>query len=307
VSTRGSTSAGIRSAARKRRYLAAAAYNAGEYKILRAIDQGKTNNFWHLCQTRLLRKETKDYIPKLIAAAIIAKNPAKYGFEDIAYLEPLEYDTVTVDFPMPLKEIAKLVDSAEDDLEELNPQLRRGMVPPGVESYEVRVPVGSRVLVERALSAIRTKLAQASLPVEHVVRHGETLASVARRYHMRTRELANANNLSPRERLKPGSTLLIPNRTQLAADTGSDEPRLRRAVSLKPNEAGFIIHTVRRGESLWSISEKYDVTVQELFRWNDLHRSKLMPGKKLKIKATAPSDQATEGRVMSRNRKRRLS
>jgi membrane-bound lytic murein transglycosylase D len=288
-------------------YLAAAAYNAGEYKILRAIDQGKTNNFWHLCQTRLLRKETKDYIPKLIAAAIIAKNPAKYGFEDIAYLEPLEYDTVTVDFPMPLKEIAKLVDSAEDDLEELNPQLRRGMVPPGVESYEVRVPVGSRVLVERALSAIRTKLAQASLPVEHVVRHGETLASVARRYHMRTRELANANNLSPRERLKPGSTLLIPNRTQLAADTGSDEPRLRRAVSLKPNEAGFIIHTVRRGESLWSISEKYDVTVQELFRWNDLHRSKLMPGKKLKIKATAPSDQATEGRVMSRNRKRRLS
>jgi membrane-bound lytic murein transglycosylase D len=290
-------------------YLAAAAYNAGEYKILRAIDQGKTNNFWHICQTHLLRKETKDYIPKLIAAAIIAKNPAKYGFEDIAYLEPLEYETVSVDFPMPLSEIAKLVDSAEDDLEELNPQLRRGMVPPGGEPYEVRVPVGSRVLVERALSAIRTKLAQAALPIEHVVRHGETLASVARRYHLRARELANANNLGPREKLKPGATLLIPNRAKLASQTSdSDEPKLRHAVSVKPNEAGFIFHTVRRGESLWSISEKYDVTVQDLFRWNDLRRSKLMPGKKLKIKSNGPPvDQATEGRANPRNRRRRFS
>ena len=137
-------------------YLAASAYNAGEYKILRAIEELHTNNYWRICETRVLRRETKDYIPKLIAAAIIAKNPNRYGFDDVAYQDPLEFETIHVDFPVRLGELAKIVDAPEEDLEDLNPALRRGIVPPG-EAFEIRVPVGSRLIAERAIASLKKK------------------------------------------------------------------------------------------------------------------------------------------------------
>lgn len=275
-------------------YLAASAYNAGEYKILRAIEELKTNNYWRICETRFLRRETKDYVPKLIAAAIIAKNPARYGFEDIEGLEPLKFESVTVNFPVHLREIAKLVDADLDDIEELNPHLVRTMVPPNVDSYEIRVPPGSRVLVERAIAKIRNQLESSEIPREHVVRSGETLGSIAKRYKVRVKDLANTNNLSPKEKVTPGLALIVPGgkatreeaRREKVAVSKADKPP-RKSAS---DDADFITHTVRRGESLWSISEKYDVTVQEIFRWNGLKRSRIFPGRKLRIKSRAEEE-----------------
>lgn len=279
-------------------YLAASAYNAGEYKILRAIDKAKTNNFWSIAQTRLIRRETKDYVPKLIAAAIIAKNPAKYGFEDIAYQDPLEFEIVTVDFPIAIKEVAKLVDAPEEEIEDLNPELRRGVVPPGMGSYELRIPVGSRVLVERALTAIRTQVSDSEMPRQYTIRRGDTLRSVARQHRMSYKELANVNNLGPKERLSPGTKLILPG-------TSVGKGKVSEAVLQKVNAEGFVFHTVRSGESLWSISEKYDVTIQNIFRWNGLRKSKIMPGTKLKIKATSdPAEQAKESKASTRTRGR---
>lgn len=262
-------------------YLAAAAYNAGEYKILRSISATKSNNFWTIAQTKHLRRETKDYVPKLIAASIIAKNPEKYGFEDIAYLDPLEYETVPVNFSVSLKKISELVDAPEDELHELNPHLRRAIVPPNMANYEIRVPVGSRALVERAVAAMKTGLTVVDNDKEYLVRRGDTLTSVANRYRLRKKDLAAANNLSLKEKLEPGSSLIIPSGAKAAV---YEAPRV---VS-----GGGTTHTVRSGESLWSIAEQYDVRVGDLFEWNDLENGKIFPGKKLVVHAKAQGPEA---------------
>jgi membrane-bound lytic murein transglycosylase D len=271
-------------------YLAASGYNAGEYKILRAIENLKTNNFWRISESKQIRRETKDYIPKLIAAAIIAKNPARYGFEEVAYDEPLEFDTITIDFAVNLKDIAKSVDSSEDELLDLNPELRRNMVPPHIATYELRVPAGSKTLVERAIQSIRTKFAKDEMPAQYFAKHGDTLNSVANKFHLRKKDLANANNLSPREKLSPGQELIIPNK-KFAESSKKTIARVHKETSLSDEDAkGFIIHIVRKGESLWSISEKYNVTVQELYKWNKLSNRKILPGNRIRVKSenTAP-------------------
>jgi membrane-bound lytic murein transglycosylase D len=279
-------------------YLAASAYNAGEYKILRAIEQLKTNNYWRICETRLLRRETKDYIPKLIAAAIIAKNPSKYGFDEIDYQEPLEFETIVVDFPIHLRQIASLVDAPEDEILDLNPALRRASVPPSEPSYEIRVPTGTRVLVERAVASLRGQITETDT-VAYTVKSGDTLSSIAQKHRVRASELANVNNMGNREKLVPGSSLLIPKRKIAAAQVA----RVSRSAG-NSSDADFIIHIVRQGESLWSISEQYNVTVQDIFRWNNLSRSRIHPGKKLKIKSDKAASSTSEAKVKSRSPRR---
>jgi membrane-bound lytic murein transglycosylase D len=258
-------------------YLAAAAYNAGEYKILRAIKSAQSNNFWRLAETRYIRRETKDYVPKLIAASIIAKNAEKYGFGDIVYEQPLDFETVVVDFPVPLSRLADLLDTSAEDIENLNPQLRRGIVPPGTESYELRVPVGSRVVVQRAVAAMRASLTNPEMPTQYQVRAGDTLNSVSRKYGLRSNDLAYVNNLSRRERLVPGSSLIIPKQERRAANA--------RTVPAVDQSGGGTAktHKVRRGESLWSIAEKYNVTIQDIFSWNGMSDSHILPGRVLVV------------------------
>ncbi len=265
-------------------YLAACAYNAGEYKILRAIDELKTNNFWRISETKKIRRETKDYIPKLIAAAIIAKNPNKYGFQEVVYQEPLEFEEVAISTPIRLKEVAKVADAAEDDLLDLNPSFLRGSIPPD-GSYTIKVPVGKRVIVERTLAVSGKDMERGEIPEQYIVKSGESLQSISNKYKLKVRDVAATNNLSPREKLPAGSVILLP-RTRTTQSQKKKDPSKRDVTSIAPPaDAGFIIHTVKKGESLWSISEKYEVTVQNIFKWNGLKQSQIFPGKKLKIKA----------------------
>jgi membrane-bound lytic murein transglycosylase D len=264
-------------------YLAAAAYNAGEYKIMRSISATKTNNFWNIAQTSHLRRETKDYVPKLIAASIIAKNPEKYGFEEIAYLDPLEYETVPVNFSVSLKKIAELVDAPVEELEDLNPQLRRGVVPPQMANYEIRVPVGSRALVERAVAAMKGNLSVAQLDREYEIRRGDTLTTVARRHRISKADLAAANGMgaTSREKLEPGSTLLIPKNAKQVAE-------------VQTPKGSSTEHIVQSGESLWSIAEQYNVTIGDLFEWNDLDNAKIFPGRKIAVHAKNGAEAAVQ-------------
>ncbi len=264
-------------------YLAAAAYNAGEYKILRSIGATKSNNFWTIAQTSHLRRETKDYVPKLIAAAIIAKNPEKYGFDGISYLEPLEYETVPVRFSVSLKKISELVDAPEEEIHDLNPHLRRAVVPPGVGTFELRVPVGSRALVERAVATMNTDLTNGDSTKEYTVRRGDNLNSIARKFGVKKNELASINNLGLKEKLEPGTTVLLP-RAAKSVSVASNSPS---SPSGTASSASASQHTVRAGESLWSIAEQYDVTIGDLFEWNDLENARIFPGKKLEIHSKA--------------------
>jgi membrane-bound lytic murein transglycosylase D len=268
-------------------YLAASAYNAGEYKVLRAIEETKTNNYWRICETKMLRRETKDYVPKLIAAAIIAKNPAKYGFSEVEYQEPLQFDTVSITSPTKLKSVAKMLHISDDDILELNPAYARSVTPPAGGPYEIRIPPGTKVLLERALASNKPALDAEDIPQQVTLKSGENLKTIANRYRVSPRELANLNNLSVKESIPPGTVLLLPRGAGVRASQKTVTTSITRVPSSTSNgEASpdFINHTVKRGESLWSISEQYNVTVQSLFKWNNLKRSQIMPGKQIRVK-----------------------
>lgn len=279
-------------------YLAASAYNAGEYKILKAIEEVKTHNFWRLSQTRTIRRETKDYIPKLIAAAILAKNPAKYGFEGVVYEEALSFDTVVIDYPVHLRELSKVLDCSEEELQDLNPELVREVVPAGVGNYELKIPTGKKARAERLLASLRGQITVGGndSPLEHRIRNGETLASVSKKYKIRLSELANANNMSPKEKVTPGASLIIPRKVSSTTKVSTTQKRVSKkepaSVTEMKLDGSFIFHTVKDGESLWSISEKYNVTIKDIFKWNGLRKNKIMPGAKLKISPKKETESA---------------
>ena len=267
-------------------YLAASAYNAGEYKVLRAIEETKTNNYWRICETKMLRRETKDYVPKLIAAAIIAKNPSKYGFSEVEYLEPLQYDTVSISTPAKLKSIAKMVHASEDDILELNPAFARNTTPPAGGPYEVRLPPGTKVLFERTLASNKSAIEADDMPSQIIVQEGDTLKSLAQKYRVSIKSLANVNNLSTKEAISAGSALILPKGAAIrsAQKPSSVVSNTRSPSSSSSSNGDYVTHTVQKGESLWSISEQYNVTIQSIFKWNNLKKSQIIPGKRLKIK-----------------------
>ena len=124
--------------------LAMAAYNAGEGKISRALKKTKTDDYWTLLKTKYIKKETKNYVPKFIAASLIADSPEDFGFEDIEYHPPLDYDTVTLTSPVDLEVVARCAETSVDIIQELNPELRRWCTPPDVSEYTLRIPPDSR-------------------------------------------------------------------------------------------------------------------------------------------------------------------
>ena len=125
-------------------YLAAAGYNAGEGKIANAMKRYRTEDFWELSKYNYLKQETKDYVPQMIAAALIAKDPEKYGFADIEYQEPLQYEKVRVPAVIDLRLIAKACEISVDELKDLNPELLRWCTPPDSPDYEIKIPFGGR-------------------------------------------------------------------------------------------------------------------------------------------------------------------
>ncbi len=191
-------------------HLAVAAYNAGEGKIKRAIKQSDSDDFWEIAQSQYIYPETKLYVPQLIAAIMIAKDPEKYGFDDIDYAEPLEYDTVRVPRGTPLKAVAVACNLPDEDILALNRHLSRAITPPTEADYPLRVPPGKKEMVIQNLPRVQKVMVTEFNT--HEVKRGETLTTICRKYKLSKTTLLKANNLE-HERLSLGQHLRIPYQT----------------------------------------------------------------------------------------------
>ena len=197
--------------------LAMAAYNAGEGKVMRALHKAKVESFSEISKTRLIRRETKEYVPRFMAATIIARNPDRYGFTQES-AEPHQFDEVIVTRPLHLRAIAKATHISYEDLRLLNPELRRDATPPGDDTYHLKVPVGTKENVEQELDQIPThkfpplpakvQFATAGSSHWYKVRIGDTLAKVSKRFRIPLKTLKTKNSLSG-PTIRPGDFLII--------------------------------------------------------------------------------------------------
>ncbi|MGH7751543.1 MAG: LysM peptidoglycan-binding domain-containing protein, partial [Gemmatimonadales bacterium] len=264
-------------------YLAAAAYNAGAGRVERGIRRlpGETDSltdhtFFQIADRRFLRRETRDYVPKLIAAALIAKQPERYGFTEIKPLSPFMFDEVVVPDMTGLDVLARLADTTVTALTEINPHLVRGVTPPGREMV-VRIPQGrgGRVAVRYAELPVNRRVTV----VVHDVLRGETLSQIARRYRVSVDAIRTANRGVHPSRLRVGQRLVIPLSGRLAVAAAwrapTDEPTVRTRSSRPSN------HRVQWGETLSSISRKYGVSLRALLDENDLTMSSVIKGGQL--------------------------
>ena len=206
-------------------FLAAAAYNAGEGRVGTALQRSRTNDFWLLRQERQhLKLETRDYVPKFVAAALIAREPERYGFEQISYEAAMEYDEVTVHQPMRLETVARLANTQLDVIKELNPSLLRNFTPPTDGGFTLRLPVKSQASF---LAAYEQLPPSATIKLSlHKVKKGDLLERIAKKHHLTPGQLAKENGLKS-WRLRPGQELII-------VSTDSDKDPLRSAAIPNP-------------------------------------------------------------------------
>jgi membrane-bound lytic murein transglycosylase D len=276
-------------------YLAAAAYNAGAGRIEREIrrlpgggnsdaDSVGDQTFFQIADRRNLRRETRDYVPKLIAAALIAKQPTRYGFTDVQRLPPLVFDEVTVPDATGLDVLARLADTSVAALLELNPQFVRGITPPG-QGVVVRVPRGTGALVAEGYADL--PINERVTFVDHYVTSGQTLSGIAQRYKVTVTMLQGANPHLRAHALRIGQRLIVPMSGRVvprAAWSTPPEPRVRRVSNRYVASSGASRHRVAAGETASAIARRHGVGLAALLEANDLTmRSVIRPGDVLRI------------------------
>lgn len=273
-------------------YLAMVGYNAGPRRVEQAIGMTRSRNFWDMAAHRsALRAETRDYVPKFIAAAIISKMPERFGFDDIQYESPLEFDTVTVDTQTDMSVIAECAGTDQGTITDLNPHLHSGITPP-VGNYEVRVPRGTSGAFKVAYAKVPRE--ERVRIVRYKVRKGDTLHGVARRFGVDPNALAEANGIRPKRGLKRGTILSIPAKgasaKMLARASDGDESRSSSRAKK------IVHHQVLAGETIGGIASRYGVKTSQILAWNHLSRKAMLRrGQKLRIyKAVASSEETSD-------------
>jgi membrane-bound lytic murein transglycosylase D len=272
-----------------------AAYNGGPGRVSRAVKKSGINDFWELsASSKYLPRETREYVPLIMAAMIIGRNPAQYGFEAVAS-PPLDYDKVALPRATDLRRVAEWAGTTVDEIQALNPELRRWTTPVKYPEYEVKVPKGSA-------DKLTARLSDAS-PADftalkwYTAKKGETLLTVARRFGVSRSDVAEANNLSAKAHLHTGQELIIPRApaTLLAARTERTAPtavasraiaeRAESPVAAPSRQFTQVSYKVKRGDTLFSIAQLFDTTVAKIKTWNHLSSNSIAPGRTLKILA----------------------
>ncbi|MFQ5583314.1 MAG: LysM peptidoglycan-binding domain-containing protein, partial [Calditrichia bacterium] len=264
-------------------YLAMAGYNYSPRKIERRLSKYGVEDFWDLPR---LPRETRNYIPTFIAAATIAQNPVKYGF-NIEPQPPLVFDTVTVRECVDLNVVAQCVNTTFAEIKELNPALVRWCTPPDRKTWLLNLPAGSRQSFVENYAKIpdNKKLSY----VHHRIRSGETLSTIARRYGVSMYEIKRFNKIRG-SLIRAGHSLVIPvpqNKTyykKYAANSSTTRRSYsRKKVKNVPGREKKE-YIVKRGDTLWDVSRAFNVTVSQIRKWNGLGYSRIIrPGQKLNI------------------------
>jgi len=280
--------------------LASAGYNAGGGKVSRAIKMYGSNDFWELAASSrtYLKPETKNYVPKIIAAAILSKYAERYGLTDEIPQEHRlglwDHDVVTVPEATDLAVVARLVSSTVDEIQAMNPALRRGYTPPGMNNYRLNIPRGKSKVFARKFSKLPESERLTFL--RYKVRRGDTLGRIASRHKVPVATISKLNHVRDARKLRVGQRLLIP-------------------VRAEAMPSRKMTHNVARGETLSSISERYGTSVASLKKLNKLTGDKLRVGQKLavvtkgksKVTATRSSKPVAEGVSTSRSKSRPTS
>jgi membrane-bound lytic murein transglycosylase D len=275
-------------------HLALASYNGGPGRVQRTVKRTGLDSFWKLAEKpRVLPRETREYVPMILAAIVIARNPSQYGF-DFEADPPHSYDKVTLPRPVDLRRVAEWADTSIDEIQALNPELRRWTTPVKATNYELKVPVGKA-------DVISAKLADAP-PVDlaalkfYTVKRGDTLPVIARKLHVSKADLAEANYLKSTARVAAGEKLMVPLEASVlmtartdrtppvteARNTVSSSGQLARAGEAS-NRVKFS-YQVKRGDTLASIARLYKTSVASVKTWNPrLAQDQLMAGQHLTL------------------------
>ena len=258
-------------------HLTLASYNGGPGTVQRAIKRKNTQDFWKIAEAgRYLPRETRAYVPMVLAAMVIARNPSAYGFS-YAPAGPPETETVTVDGPVDLRRIAEWTGAAIDDVQTLNPELRRWTTPLRGESYALKVPAGTAAVVEQRLA--ESPADSVTALQFHTVKKGESLASISRKLKVKRADLAEANYLRTTARVTPGQQLVIPRAPTALLTAMAERPAVEPAAS----DSAKTTYRVRRGDTLYSIARSFNTTVASLRSWNKIRGDRIVPGDLLTV------------------------
>jgi membrane-bound lytic murein transglycosylase D len=255
--------------------LALAGYNAGEGKVLRGMARYRKTDYWELRKTRALRPETKNYVPLIHAAIVVAKSPERYGFVVTKDARP-EWEQVAVKGAYDLRVVADCVGEPVETLRVLNPELRR-LATPADRSYDLRVPPGRGETLRQCLAELPADKKVAYR--KHVVRRGQTLASIARANGVSAQAIAEANLIVPQRRLRPGTELVIPVPAGKARVVTAS-----RGAAPSAKGRGSVRYRIQPGDTLSSIAAEHGTTVRRLQAWNGLSGTRISAGGVLTIR-----------------------
>lgn len=269
--------------------LAWAAYNTGPGRVRRSVEKAGTKDFFTIARGNYLHPETENYVPKIMAAAIIGKHPERYGFTDIAYQEVLDYDVAKVDGTVELSVLAKCAGTDVATIQALNPSLRRYATPP--EGTMLRLPKGKAHSFSEELAKVPQS--KRVTVVKHTVQRGQTLSAIASRYGVSVSSISQANNLKNVNRITVGMTLVIPKHgaaptTAVASSSSKPASSSRSSASSRPST-----YTVRRGDSLSAIASKHGMSVATLKAKNGLRSDTIQVGQTLKLTGSASASSSS--------------
>jgi membrane-bound lytic murein transglycosylase D len=275
-------------------HLALASYNGGPGRLQHALKLGRQSDFWKLIEKpRLLPRETRDYVPMILAAIVIAKNPLQYGFE-FESEAPHEYETVSLPRPVDLRRVAEWTNTTIDEIQALNPELRRWTTPVRDSAYALKVPTGGSEVVKAHLDAEAT--ADLASLNWYVVKRGDTLALIARKLSVSRADLAEANYIKATARVSPGDKLMVPRETTALMAARADRPvpvadsrslvadKVVPAVNSSSSDPQVkVIYQVKRGDTLASIARVFSTNVTAIKTWNHLPDTQIRAGERLTI------------------------